>query len=95
VPGSETGKLRAVAERIEDALPPVVEEVVLTGSVSRGVADEFSDIEMLIVTTTRLDLTECFEHARTAAATDASAKSCDHQNRLDRDASRRRAVRCG
>jgi hypothetical protein len=66
VAGSKTGNLRAVAERIADAMPPVVEEVVLTGSVSRGVADEFSDVEMLIVTKTRLDLTECFEHARTA-----------------------------
>jgi hypothetical protein len=44
----------------------VVEEVVLTGSVSRAVADDLSDIEMLLVTTTRLDLTECFEHARNA-----------------------------
>jgi predicted nucleotidyltransferase len=66
MPGSQTGKLREVAERIADALPPVVEEVVLTGSVSRGVADELSDVEMLLVTETRLDLTECFEHARTA-----------------------------
>jgi hypothetical protein len=41
-----------------------VEEVVLTGSVSRGVADEISDIEMLVVTRERLDLAECFEHAR-------------------------------
>lgn len=56
--------MREVAERITTALPSVVEEVVLTGSVSRGVADEISDIEMLLVTTTRLDLAECFEHAR-------------------------------
>jgi len=46
------------------ALPPAVEEVVLTGSVSRGVADDLSDIEMLLVTTERLELAECFEHAR-------------------------------
>jgi hypothetical protein len=52
-----------VAERIATALPPVVEEVILTGSVSRGVADEISDIEMLLVTTARLDLAQCFEHA--------------------------------
>jgi hypothetical protein len=57
-------ELREVAERIAAALPPLVEEVVLTGSVSRGVADELSDVEMLLVTTTRLDLAECFEHAR-------------------------------
>jgi hypothetical protein len=37
---------------------------VLTGSVSRGVADEFSDIEMLLVTTTRVDLVECFDYAQ-------------------------------
>jgi predicted nucleotidyltransferase len=64
VPTSRTRELREVAERIAAALPPIVEEVVLTGSVSRGVADELSDIEMLLVTTTRLELDECFEHAR-------------------------------
>ena len=64
MPTSRTRELREVAERIAAALPPVVEEVVLTGSVSRGVADEISDIEMLLVTTTRLDIGECFEHAR-------------------------------
>jgi hypothetical protein len=53
-----------VAERIAAALPPVAEEVVLTGGVSRGVADDLSDIEMLVVTTEPLDLAECFEHAR-------------------------------
>jgi hypothetical protein len=57
-------ELRELAERIAAALPPLVEEVVLTGSVSRGVADELSDIEMLLVTTTRLDRAECFEYAR-------------------------------
>ena len=61
-----TGKLRALAERIAAALPPVVEEVVLTGSVSRGVADDVSDIEMLVVTSEPLELEECFEHARAA-----------------------------
>lgn len=59
-----TRELRSLAQRIADALPPVVEEVVLTGSVSRGVADEVSDIEMLFVTTEQLELGECFEHAR-------------------------------
>jgi hypothetical protein len=53
-----------VAEAIAQALPSVAEEVVLTGSVSRGVADDVSDIEMLIVTTEQLELAECFEHAR-------------------------------
>jgi hypothetical protein len=52
--------------RVADALPPVVEELVLTGSVSRGVADEVSDIEMLVVTAQPLGLAACFEHARAA-----------------------------
>jgi hypothetical protein len=56
-------ELQRLAQRIADALPPVVEEVVLTGSVSRGAADEVSDIEMLIVTSEPLDLATCFEHA--------------------------------
>src|SRR5213080_4079137 len=57
-------ELHTIAERIAAALPPVAEEVVLTGSVSRGVADDVSDIEMLVVTTEPLELAECFEHAR-------------------------------
>jgi len=61
-----TGNLRALAERIAAALPPVVEEVVLTGSVSRGVADDASDIEMLVITAEPLELEECFGHARAA-----------------------------
>ena len=55
--------LRGVAEHIATALPPEVEEVVLTGSVSRGVDDELSDIELLLVTTTPLTLGDCFERA--------------------------------
>jgi hypothetical protein len=43
---------------------------VLTGSVSRGVADELSDIEMLLVTTERLELAACFEHAASAGLVD-------------------------
>jgi len=59
--------LRALAQRVADALPAeVAEEVVLTGSVSRGVADEASDIEMLVVTPEPLALEECFELARSA-----------------------------
>jgi hypothetical protein len=61
---NSTAELRALAQSIANALPPVVEEVVLTGSVSRGVADELSDIEMLVVTAEPLDLDACFEHAR-------------------------------
>jgi hypothetical protein len=63
---ARTRELRRVAERIAAALPPAVEEVVVTGSVSRGVADEVSDIEMLVVTSEPLELDECFEHARAA-----------------------------
>jgi hypothetical protein len=44
----------------------VAEEVVVTGSVSRGMADEVSDIELLIVTPEQLALEKCFEHARAA-----------------------------
>jgi hypothetical protein len=61
---NRTRELHEVAERIAAALPPVVEEVVLTGSVSRGMADEVSDIEMLVVTIEELELAECFEHGR-------------------------------
>ena len=63
---ARTGELQELAERVAAALPPVVEEVVITGSVSRGVADEVSDIEMLVVTREPLELDECFEHARAA-----------------------------
>jgi hypothetical protein len=56
----KTVELRAVAQRIADALPENVEEVVVTGSVSRGVADDVSDIEMLLVTSDELGLEECF-----------------------------------
>jgi hypothetical protein len=59
-------ELRGVAERIAEALLPVAEEVVLTGSVSRGAADEVSDIEMLVVTSEPLDLATCFGHAERA-----------------------------
>src|SRR5881397_2351826 len=59
--------LRTLAQRVADALPlEVAEEVVLTGSVSRGVADDVSDIEMLVVTPEPMELAACFEHARAA-----------------------------
>jgi hypothetical protein len=59
--------LQTLAQRVADALPAeVVEEVVLTGSVSRGVADEVSDIEMLVVTREPLELEKCFGLARAA-----------------------------
>jgi hypothetical protein len=62
-----TDVLRAAAARLVAALPAdVVEEVVVTGSVSRGVADDVSDVEMLIVTPELLDLETCFALARAA-----------------------------
>ena len=59
-------ELRALAQRIADAFPPEVIEVVLTGSVSRGVADDASDIELLAVTEEPLSLERAFELAREA-----------------------------
>lgn len=57
-------ELRALAQRVADAFPPEVIEVVLTGSVSRGVADGTSDIEMLAVTKEPLSLERAFELVR-------------------------------
>jgi hypothetical protein len=59
---SET--LRALARRVADALPG--EEIVLTGSVSRGMADELSDIEMLVVTAEPLARADAFRFAGAA-----------------------------
>ena len=42
-------QLRAVARRFADALPAAFDEVLLTGSASRGDSDHLSDIEMLLV----------------------------------------------
>jgi hypothetical protein len=61
--------LRAVAQEIADSLPPTVDEVVLTGSVSRGVADDLSDIEMLIVSESDRELAECFSLAASCGVT--------------------------
>ena len=67
MPNERSRQLQDLAQRVADALPlEVAEEVVLTGSVSRGVADEVSDIEMLIVTPEPMELAACFEHARAA-----------------------------
>ena len=63
---SRSEELRARAQRVTDGLPPDVIEVVLTGSVSRGVADDVSDIEMLCVTERPLSLEEAFDLARLA-----------------------------
>jgi hypothetical protein len=60
-------ELRTLAQRVADALASeLAEEVVLTGSVSRGMADEISDIEMLVVTVEPLELEDCFRLARAA-----------------------------
>jgi predicted nucleotidyltransferase len=63
---ARSDELMALAQRVADALPPEAIEVVLTGSVSRGVADDVSDIEMLVVTEDLLTLAEAFELARRA-----------------------------
>ena len=59
-------ELRGLAQRVADSFPPEVIEVVLTGSVSRGVADDASDIEILVVTEKQLSLEDAFELARRA-----------------------------
>ena len=63
---ARTEELRALAQRVADALPPEVIEVVLTSSVSRGMADEVSDVEMLVVTAEPLSLEEAFALAKGA-----------------------------
>ena len=63
---ARSDELRALAQRVADALPPEVVEVVLTGSVSRGVADEVSDVEMLVVTAEPLSLEDAYALARGA-----------------------------
>ena len=63
---ARSAELLALAQRVADALPPEAIEVVLTGSVSRGVADDVSDIEMLVVTEDPLSLEEAFELVRLA-----------------------------
>jgi hypothetical protein len=62
--------LRAIAQAIADTLPGTVEEVVLTGSVSRGVADDVSDVEMLLVTARQLELQDCYAIAAACGLTD-------------------------
>jgi hypothetical protein len=58
---------RELAQRVADAIPrAVADEIVLTGSVSRDVADELSDIEMLVVTREALGRDDCFALARGA-----------------------------
>src|SRR5436190_319914 len=66
-------ELRALAQRLADSFPPAVVEVVLTGSVSRGVADEFSDIEMLALTEEQISLEEAFAFAEQAGLTETES----------------------
>jgi predicted nucleotidyltransferase len=66
VAASSNEELRVLAQRVADAFPAEVIEVVLTGSVSRGMADEVSDIEILCVTERPLSLEEAFELAEGA-----------------------------
>ena len=63
-------ELRSIARKVADALPPSAKEVVVTGSVSRGVADDISDIEMLIVTSDELDQGVCFSLAAASGLTE-------------------------
>jgi predicted nucleotidyltransferase len=63
---TRSDELRALAQRVADAFTPEVVEVVLTGSVSRGVADDVSDIEMLVVMEDQPSLEDAFELARRA-----------------------------
>lgn len=67
---AQSVEFRSIAQAIEAALPATVQEVVVTGSVSRGVADEVSDIEMLIVTPEQLELEDCFSLAAACGLTD-------------------------
>ena len=67
---TRSDELRAAAARLVEGIPAdVVPEAVLTGSVSRGVADEVSDVELLLVTSDHLDLEACFALAEGAGLT--------------------------
>lgn len=64
---ARSSELLNLARQIVEALPhDLVQEAAVTGSVSRGVADELSDIEMLLVTSVELSLQECFDLAGAA-----------------------------
>ena len=63
---ARSDELLALARRVADAFPPAVVEVAVTGSVSRGVADDVSDIEMLVVTESPLELEDAYDIARDA-----------------------------
>lgn len=64
---ARTEELLALARRIDDALPQqVADEILLTGSTSRGEADEISDIELLLVAEELPPLSEAATAARAA-----------------------------
>src|SRR3954452_541609 len=67
---TRSAELLSLARRIADGLPATLDEVVVTGSVSRGVADEVSDIELLVVTHEQLTLDVCYSLAAAAGLTD-------------------------
>ena len=69
MPSLQAVRLRSTAQAIEAALPAAVLEVVVTGSVSRGVADDVSDIELLVVTPEQLELDDCFALAEACGLT--------------------------
>jgi predicted nucleotidyltransferase len=73
VPTARSEELRALAQGVADTLPPDAIEVVLTGSVSRGVADDISDLELLVVTEEQLSLEDAFELARYAGLEDCQS----------------------
>jgi predicted nucleotidyltransferase len=66
VPTARSDELQALAQRVADSLPPEVIEVVVTGSVSRGLADDLSDVELLVVTQQQVSLGRAFELAAAA-----------------------------
>lgn len=67
---SRTKELRSVAQRVAEALPPLAGDVVLTGSTSRGVADEMSDVELLAVVDELPPLEDCIGHDEDAGLTE-------------------------
>ena len=82
---ARSNELRVLAQRVADVLPAeVAQEVVLTGSVSRGMADEVSDIEMLVVTREPLELEDCFglAHAAGLEGLDTWGPPDEHSRRV-------------
>jgi predicted nucleotidyltransferase len=70
VPTARSAELLALAQRVADTFPPDVLEAVVTGSVSRGLANELSDVELLVVTDEQIPLERAFELAAAAGLED-------------------------